>query len=86
MTLTPLQIKNAKWAGRAAIRKGYHLFTNAGTAIGVLLGGTLANNTLYYHTGLTTQDVNLLFPCVLYFMWAFMISFVEYNIDWEPTL
>ena len=86
MTITPLQIKNAKWFGKAFIKRGYSFFTNVYTAFGVLIGGALANNTLYYHTGLTNQNVDLIFPCLLYFVWAFMMSFVECNIEWEPSL
>lgn len=86
MTLTPLQIKNVKWFGKAAVKQTYNFFTNAYTAIGIILGGVLANNTLYYHTGLTNQNVDLLFPCLLYFTWALTMSFIEFNIDWEPSL
>ena len=86
MTITPLQIKDAKWFGKTLLKTGYGFFTNLYTTFGVLIGGLLANNTLYYHTGLTNQNVDLLFPCVVYFTWAFMLSAIEYNIDWEPTL
>lgn len=61
----------------------YRILTSGALAFGVIIGGLLAHNTLYYHTGLTENQVPLFAPCAVFFLWSFAMSFVESQIDWE---
>ncbi len=60
----------------------YRILTSGALAFGVIFGGILANNTLYYHTGLTENQVPLFAPCATFFLWSFAMSFVESQIEW----
>jgi hypothetical protein len=66
-------IKGAKYIFRCVVSGNF--------AFGVLFMGLLANNSVYYHTGLTDVDVPTFFPSAVFFLWSFLMSWVEIGID-----
>jgi hypothetical protein len=65
------------------VREGFFMLTSFNTGLGVIIGGVISNNVLYYLTGLTTKSIPIIIPCCCgYFIWGLLMGIIEDDIEW----
>ncbi len=64
-----------------AIDDTIYELTSVGTFVAVVIAGVIANNAIYYQTGLTSENVDVVIPCSIFGVWLMLIGIIYRDIE-----